>query len=224
MDIKDKIRKLLALGTSPNENEAKTALLKAREMMAKHKLTEADFQNPDSNKLVHLTVEKVKWTTDSGNIWMVNVAQVLCSNYMCVAAWETPRGSRTHTLQVTGLGEDAELCKTVVEYAIGFMLNAIKVLQRKNPRQDPRAIAKSYADGFVMGLEMAFEDQTEEHPEWGLVVVMPEKVKKFEEGLKSKNVKTKRVDMDPLAYLKGQNDGMNFNPKRVLEGEIGEVK
>ena len=37
-DVKDKIAKLLALAESPNENEAKAALLKARELMAQHKL------------------------------------------------------------------------------------------------------------------------------------------------------------------------------------------
>ena len=42
-DIKEKIRNLLALAESPEENEAKAALLKARELMAKHKLTEAEL-------------------------------------------------------------------------------------------------------------------------------------------------------------------------------------
>ena len=42
-DYKDKIRKLLALAQSPVEAEAKAALLKARELMAKHKLTEAEL-------------------------------------------------------------------------------------------------------------------------------------------------------------------------------------
>ena len=41
-DIKGKIRHLLALAESPNENEARAALLKARELMARHKLTEAE--------------------------------------------------------------------------------------------------------------------------------------------------------------------------------------
>ena len=39
MDIKDRIQKLLALSVNPNENEAKAALLKAQELMAKHKLS-----------------------------------------------------------------------------------------------------------------------------------------------------------------------------------------
>lgn len=43
MDYKERIRKLLALAKSPEENEAKAALLKARALMAKHKLTEAEF-------------------------------------------------------------------------------------------------------------------------------------------------------------------------------------
>ena len=43
-DIKDKIAKLLALAESPNENEAKLALLKARKLMAKHKLSEKDIE------------------------------------------------------------------------------------------------------------------------------------------------------------------------------------
>jgi hypothetical protein len=215
-NIKEKIQKLLALATSPNENEAKAALLKAKEMMAKHKMTEADFEQQKSQDLVHLVSEKVVWTTDSGNVWMTEIANVLCANYMCAAAWQTPRGTRTHKLVITGIGEDAELCRTVVEYAVGFMLNAIKVLQRKNYHIDPKSVAKSYAEGFVVGLQIAFEEQQDQHPEWGLVVVKPEKVKKYEEGLGSKNVRTKKTDFDPLAYMKGQLDGSKFDSKRVL--------
>ena len=43
-DYKDKIRKLLALAESPVEAEAKAALLKARQLMAEHKLTEAELK------------------------------------------------------------------------------------------------------------------------------------------------------------------------------------
>ena len=42
MDIEKKIRKLLALSESPNEFEAQAALLKARQLMAEYKLTEAE--------------------------------------------------------------------------------------------------------------------------------------------------------------------------------------
>ena len=45
-DYKDKIRKLLALAQSPNEHEARAALLKARQLMAEHKLSEAELRDP----------------------------------------------------------------------------------------------------------------------------------------------------------------------------------
>lgn len=45
MNYKDKISKLLALAQSPEEAEAKEALLKARKLMAEHKLTEADLED-----------------------------------------------------------------------------------------------------------------------------------------------------------------------------------
>jgi hypothetical protein len=41
-NVKDKIRKLLAMGQSPNENEAAVAMSKAAELMMRHNLTEND--------------------------------------------------------------------------------------------------------------------------------------------------------------------------------------
>ncbi len=41
--IKRRVRKLLALSKSPNESEALSALRKANELMAEHRLTRADF-------------------------------------------------------------------------------------------------------------------------------------------------------------------------------------
>ena len=50
MDYKDKIRKLLALAKSPEPEEAKLALLKARKLMAEHKLSERDLEERNSAK------------------------------------------------------------------------------------------------------------------------------------------------------------------------------
>lgn len=216
--VKEKIQKLLALAQSPNENEAKAALLKAKELMAKNKLTEADFEDLQKQELKSFMCEDVVWTTDSGRIWMVSLANLICNEYLCVAAWSTKRGSRTHTLVITGMEEDLEICKSVIGYAVGFVEGRIKYLQRKFKMQDPKAVANSYARGFILGLDMAFEEQKTEHPEWGLVVVKPEEVKSYEENLGSKSVKTKESNFDPLAYMKGQTDGQNFNKQKAING------
>lgn len=211
--IKDKIQKLLALSQSPNENEARDALLKAKELMVKNKLTEADFEVKEA-KLVHLSCN-VKWTTDSGDIWIVDLCKLIADEYLCTVAWSTPKGSRTHTLCVTGLEDDADLCKEVITYAVGFMRNQIRVLERRH-KTDRNTVANSYATGFILGLQLAFEEQKDEHPEWGLAIVKPAEVQEYEGKLKNKNVRTKKADFDPLAYMKGQTDGYTFNSKQVI--------
>lgn len=216
-DIKERIRKVLALASSPHEEEAKAALLKAKELMAKYKLTEADFDELKKQELVHLACPNVAWTTDSGYVWMAALCDELCKNYCCVAAWCTPRGTRTHILEITGMEQDADLCKQVIEYAVGFIFGQIHYLQRKYVRQDPKAIANSYAKGFITGLILAFEEQQEEHPEWGLVVVKPEEVQNYEDTLRPKTVRTRGSEFDPLAHTRGLNDGKNFNAKRVIQ-------
>jgi len=216
--IKERIQKLLALASSPNENEAKAALLKARELMARNKLSEANFEEAKGQELKKFLCEDVTWTTDSGRIWMVNLCKVLCDNYCCSSSWYIPKGTRTHKLVIVGVGEDAEICKEATGYAVGFVESTIEYLQRKYYRQDPKSVANSYAEGFILGLEMAFEEQKEDHPEWGLVVVKPEEVNEYEKALGSKSVKTKKSDFDPLAYMKGKVDGQNFSKTKVLEG------
>ena len=53
-NYKEKIKKLLALAESDNENEAKAALLKAKELMAQHKIEEADLEDAQNKKVVRV--------------------------------------------------------------------------------------------------------------------------------------------------------------------------
>lgn len=214
-DIREKIKKLLALATSPNENEARGAMLKAKELMVKHKMSEDEFKQEEA-KLVHMLVEDVTWTTDSGKIWMVKLCEVIAENYVCTASWRTMKGTRTHTLMITGFEEDAQVCKEVIGYALGFIGNATRKLTLGYTTLKAKATEDSYAKGFTMGLEFAFEMQKDEHPEWGLVVVKPKELEEYEKTLGSRNVRTKKTDFDPMAYMKGQKDGEKFNAKRVL--------
>ena len=215
VDVKDKIKKLLALGTSPNENEAKAALLKARELMAKYKMSDADFEDVKKAELKHMECD-VKWTTDSGEIWLAELCKVIADNYCCVAAWMTTKGTRTHALRISGMTGDVEICKAAVEYAVGFVRGNIKAIQRKYYQQDPKTIASSYAKGFIIGLDIAFDQQKEEHPEWALVVVKPEEVSNYEDKLGNKSVKTKKTGFNATAYSRGVNDGVAFNAGKLL--------
>lgn len=219
-DVKERIKKLLALGESTNEHEAQSALLKARELMAKHKLSALDFEDPKDAKVSHIECD-VSWTTDSGNNWMVGLANVICGNYCCASAWRTVRGTRTHQLVITGVGDDVEMCKVVVEYAAGFVLKRIKIQQRKLGKEGSKSIATSYADGFILGLEIAFEDQKESHKEWGLVLVKPKEVKEYEESLGTRTVKSPKTMKNASAFMAGHDDGKNFNMNKHIGGGEG---
>ena len=61
-NIKEKIAKLLALAESPNENEAKAALLKARALMAQHKLRPEECTGK-KEKVVTKVLADIKCTT-----------------------------------------------------------------------------------------------------------------------------------------------------------------
>ena len=217
MDIKDKIKKLLALATSSNENEAKAALLKAKKLMMDHKISEAEVQDLNEQELIHLQCDNVRWTTDSGEIWITSLVDLIADNHLCSCSWFTPKGKRTHILYIHGLGTDVELCKSVIEYAVGFVRGRIKIEQRRRVTSDPKAVAASYARGFILGMELMYDEQKDEHPEWGLVVSKPQEVDEYMKSLGERNVRTKKTEFDPLAYMVGQNDGRQFNAQRVLE-------
>lgn len=217
--IKEKIQKLLALATSSNENEARDAMLKAKELMIKNKLSEEDFEEVKNKKLVQRDVDDIKWTTDSGKTWVADICSVIGDEYLCSCAWFTPNRTRTHTLIITGMEDDVDVCESVIRYALGFVEGVTKKIANGciARGKSPAASVQSYAKGFLLGLQMAFEEQRDEHPEWGLVVVKPEEVLEFEKTLKNKTVKTKKQEFDPLAYMMGQEDGRNFNAGHVLE-------
>ena len=51
-DYKEKIKKLLALSKSPNEHEAQSALAKAQQLMAEHKISMAEVEDKEKRKAI----------------------------------------------------------------------------------------------------------------------------------------------------------------------------
>lgn len=78
MDYKDKIRKLLALAKSPEPEEAKLALLKARKLMAEHKLTERDLDEHDTTVIQREIDETF---SKKANSWMSPLSSIIGENY-----------------------------------------------------------------------------------------------------------------------------------------------
>ena len=220
-DIKDKIAKLLALAESPNEAEAKAALLKARELMAKNKLTPEECQKQKNQKVVKDFTD-IQCTAMT-NPWAASLSAVIADNYCCRAINRKRKGYKTATIGFIGLEDDFEICKRIFLYAYDCIASTCKREIKRNHWDDRgtyRKAVNAYGWGFCEGLHDAFKAQKAEHQEWGLVMVTPQAVVEEADGLgKPRAIGRNEVDMDALgARQKGYRDGLKFDPNSRLEG------
>lgn len=217
MDIKDRIQKLLALSVNPNENEAKAALLKAQELMAKHKLSMADFEAASESEVgqynTGIQCSKRK------NEWVVALADVLATHYCCRSYRTRKRGKQINTIMLAGFPEDAEVCTGIMKYAISCINSWILKMEKGLPENTSlyvrRSVRDSYAYGYIRGIKSALKQQREKHQEWGLVLVVPQEANAFVADMKKASFHGKSMHI-PSVYNKGFRDGIKFTPSNAL--------
>lgn len=77
-NYREKIKKLLALSESSNEHEAKSALLKAKKLMAEHKIAEVDLEDIGKKKVVRITTEFD--CSKRREAWMISLGAIIAEN------------------------------------------------------------------------------------------------------------------------------------------------
>lgn len=220
-DYRKKIEKLLALSSSPNEHEAKAALLKARQLMAEHKLSEKDFKRNAGREVVEIEIEEITFTAQR-DPWIEYLANAIAEAYCCVSFRRHGYRNRTNTIGVTGLKEDAEICASVLKYAISCVREKIKEIRKENAVYNYKYIRRlcdSYGYGFSSGIFTEFKKQKEEHQEWGLVLAKPPEVQEAVSGYKKSNLGgTSTENLVQDNFLEGRKDGIEFQGRRRIEG------
>lgn len=218
MDIKSKITKLLALSTSPNENEAKAALLKARQLMAEHKLQVSDVAPSENARLVQqlcsITCTKQK------DPWKIDLSAVIADAYCCTAYNNHVYRSKTYRIGFIGLEDDFEICKKIYLYAVDCVESEIRQIQKvAAEKYVPKYIdrlANAYGTGFCLGVKESLKKQTENHEEYALVLAKPKQVQDATEKLESMKRQFNNLDLSDIELLqqaaRGQEDGEDFNP------------
>lgn len=216
-NIVEKIRKLLNLASeNSNENESRSALLKAQRLMAENSLTEKEIVGGNKQEIEVLTVSssvKVGKST-----WRSHLGGVFADNHRCYCFL---RGSGNEFF-VTFMGEktDVEICLMSYEYAVDVVereLNNLRNTYRREGRSF-RMVGNSYGINFSLGLDTAFKEQREEHQEWGLILSVPQEVVNEFNNLNTKASKSKAyVNGDDTLKEKAFNDGREFaNRKKSL--------
>ncbi len=235
-NVKEKIRKLLAKATSNNEHEAQAALLKARELMAKHKINEQEVSDaPSANR----QVKRVQYTEETHsakkNGYFNALAQLIAENHCCAAVTTIVQGSVKRTVTFVGVDDDAELALEVFTYAVRHIKDVTKS-QRKRIneyyrwQEDRNVVIKafeySYADGFIVGLRQQYDEQfkiTPDNESMAIVMVVPVEVKDYLGSLKKKTLKIDGCSRDNRAYAAGYDAGYSFSPVKQLAGETAAV-
>lgn len=213
-DIKEKIAKCLSLANSPEQEEARAALLTARKLMAKHKLTEEDVQEKASQKLIKALVNA--HFTRMTDAWACSLAKIAAEHHCCATYCSSYSGGKVYTVGFIGLEEDFKICKQVFLYAYEFVKKeAERITKEMNVGASKKRIAKnSYGIGFCSGLKEAYKEQDKLNEEWGLVLVMPPEVNDSLKSMSKRKVNNqKHIDNNSALINKGYQDGKNFKNK-----------
>lgn len=218
-NYKEKIKKLLALAESDNENEAKAALLKAKELMAQHKIEEADFEDAQNKKVVRV---KTKFTCSKRrDSWMGSLSAVIARNFCCQATTSRKWNHQTRTVTFVGLEGDIDTCVAVFEYAVSCTMDGIKKIKRDYAdfsQEYRKRLCDGYGFGFAEGVSEAFKKQEEQDETgWGLVMVVPKEVHDAVKELKPESIGEAAASRASKAlFYDGYEDGKKFDPSTKL--------
>lgn len=218
-DYREKIRRLLALAESPNENEAKAALLKARELMAKYKLTERECRDAIPQRVVRLYASVT--ASKRRDPWCIMLSAIIGENYCCKAVRTHKHRCQTQAIGFIGFEDDAALCVSIFEYAVDCIHSEVKRIRQEYDWAAASYITRrcdSYGYGFAAGLKAAFDAQTKEHQQWGLVLVMPKEVQDAADKIGKPTIFKSR-SQDGICgdeYASGYQHGQAFDPQRRL--------
>ncbi len=223
MDYKERIKRLLSLAESPNEHEAKAALLKARELMAEHKLTHSDIIGSGKRDVKDIITA---WTCSKRrDPWMVQLAATVGEHYCCKSYISRSTGMQTNKIGFIGFKDDIGICMEIFDYAAKFVTARTKDIKKewKGFGADTiRSESDSYGFGFIKGLNDAYDEQLNQretaNDEWGLVLNIPAEVHKASNHLKRTKFRSRTQNsICRNNYIDGYNAGKQFNPEQMIK-------
>ena len=218
-DIKEKIIKLLSLADSPNEHEAKAALLKARKLMAEHNLTMGDV----GKQTAEIVSDDIGVTcTSMTNPWVISLSTVIAKQYRCRSFARRAKGAKVYRIFLVGTSDDFEVCKTIYMYAYDYIISRCKELSETARSEgysakEIRLICNAYGNGFVSGLKQAYKEQEDAHQEWGLVMQAPQPVLDVISKMKNQRIGRPTPDWTSHFHSTGFKEGKKFDPSTKLE-------
>lgn len=200
--VKQRIKKLLALSKSSNENEAASALIKANEMMENYNLSSFQFSEYTEAK-VKGTKRSIRW-----RVLLANAVENLYATYHYT--------DRTGTLVFIGEELDVFMSTEMYKYLAKTIDRMAKQNIRKNAkykyRQSYRAgIANRLYDRiYELGQQCSWRNPEE-------LKEQKKQIAEFVEKQVSISLSQKKFGKaNPTAFLKGKNDADGISLSRQM--------
>lgn len=170
------IRKILELSkNNPSEEEAKSAALKAQELLAKYHIDMKEVESIDIDTVE--SIEEVRVNLQSKK-WKYKLANIVANNFRCKHFY-IGKG----TLVFYGHKTDADIAAETFKYLfnVGNRLAGRAVDKVFGETGTSANVYNSFVAGFCAGIEEALNEQCK-----ALMIITPEDVKtSFEEKAKS---------------------------------------
>jgi hypothetical protein len=218
--IIEKIKKALALAANnPSEEEAKSAALKAQELMAKYGIAQADIDDITEQEIEK--IEEVQVNVGAAKAWKFYLADVIARNFRCRTFFYGRR-----IVVFYGYSTDAQIAAETFKFlfAIGHKLadremrKTLRWYHSKGLSAQVAGIYNSFTAGFCNGIAEVLDKQCT-----ALMIVMAQEVKESYE-LRSANFKQANLgakldsNFDYEVYQKGIQSGRNTMSARSIEG------
>lgn len=221
--VLSKIKKLLALTSSPSEGEAYNAMMMARKLMSKYHIQDSDIALMIT-EVVEVSTEITY--TERWSKYRIHLCSVVADNNRCRII-VVPVGRSKRLIQVCGIRDDAEYVKVVIQYAVNYVEHKINddlywTYYNMGLRRDElNKMMTSYAIGFVSGLSLHYQSQDRSDSETAMMVITPTAVLDYLQKnteINQTQAETLRVNMD--LFDQGEKDGSSFFDHK----QVGDIR
>ncbi len=211
----EKIKKLLNLSGSPNENEASVAFDKAQQLLQKHNLSMFEVENMEEGDAIisHCVID----FTPGVARWERRLMSAIAENLSCKMLRTLTKnmlGTKRVSFSVVGHKTDVE----VFNYLLTYLLRAVKELGKKEMKHytgQSGNTRKMYREHFLYGIVANIAERVDQKyerqkvsAEFGAMILSRESsVKNYLNNLNVKKGISRKIRVTQQAFQKGYEVG-----------------
>ena len=220
--IKDKVKKLMALSTSSNSNEAKIALRQALYLLKKHNLNNNDIAESEIiSKVITSRYTKVP-------PWVRNLFCDIAEALGCFTLYKQARAPYKAKFNLYGFSNDVELTHYIFDVSYQLICKQATIYKKLSPYLLSKSDIVDYKDGLSYGFAKLLKDEYKKHhtnlsPSSSKTELIPidDRIKKAELYVKEQlNISYKADNTyaraETIHRLNGLNDSRSIKVKKGI--------